>query len=211
MEDKSIVDILLSKKAVVIDMDNLFTWSSGIQSPIYCDNRKLISFVEEREFVVNQMEIKLMQLAWDFDVIGGTATAAIPWAAFLADKLGKPMVYIRSQKKGHGAGKRIEGDTENLKGKKVLIVEDLISTGGSSLAAVEAVKEEMESEVAGVLAIFEYGFDMAKERFADEGVDYATLTNFEALVALMQSRGEFEQEDVIKTMQFMRDPNNWQL
>jgi orotate phosphoribosyltransferase len=120
----------------------------------------------------------------------------------LADKLKKPMVYIRSEKKGHGAGKRIEGDTEGLKEKKVVIVEDLISTGGSSLSAVEAVEEEMESEVTGVLAIFEYGFEMAKERFKDEGVDYTTLTNFEALVALMQSRGEFEQDDVMKTMQF---------
>lgn len=209
MEDKSIVDILLSKKAVMIDMENLFTWSSGIKSPIYCDNRKLISYVEEREFIVNQMEIKLLQLGWDFDVVGGTATAAIPWAAFLAERLNKPMVYIRSEKKGHGAGKRIEGDIEALKGKKVLIVEDLISTGGSSLSALEAVEEEMDSEVAGVIAIFEYGFEMAKERFKEEGVDYATLTNFEALVALMQSRGEFDQDDVIKTVQFMRDPNNW--
>lgn len=205
----SIPEILLAKKAVKISLDDPFTWTSGLRSPIYCDNRKLISFVEEREFIANQFEIKLQQLGWDFDVIAGTATAAIPWAAFLAERLKKPMLYIRSAKKEHGAGKRIEGDTEGLAGKKVLIVEDLISTGGSSLSSAEAVSDEMDSEVAGVLAIFQYGFESTKQAFASAGVHYASLSDFESLIKMMHERGDFNEDQVERVLEFTKNPNDW--
>ena len=128
---KEIAQILLEKQAVKISTDPPFTWTSGMKSPIYCDNRLLISYPEERKKILEGFKNLIAENNLEFDVIGGTATAAIPWAAFLAFDLDKPMVYIRPKPKGHGAGRRVEGTME--KGSRVLIVEDLISTGGSSI------------------------------------------------------------------------------
>lgn len=145
---RDVASALLSISAVKVSMDPPFTWVSGIKSPVYCDNRMMISHVAERQIVVDGFKKLIEALPYDPDYIGGTATAAIPWAAFLAQELGKPMIYIRPEPKGHGAGKQIEGDLRA--GSKVLIIEDLISTGGSSVKAAEAVRNEGSCEVADI-------------------------------------------------------------
>jgi len=209
MKNTSIAEALLRIGAVKVSLDNPFTWTSGIVSPVYCDNRIIISHVDIRNFIIDQMIIKLEQLGWDFEVIGGTATAAIPWAAFLAEKLNKPMVYIRSKAKAHGVGKRIEGDTVVLKGKKVLIVEDLISTGGSSISAANAAEKELETEVVGVLSIFQYGFEAMLRNFEDVKLPVASLINFENLLAEMKQQGTFKDEEITKVLEFLEDPKVW--
>jgi len=209
MKDLSVSGALLNTGAVRVNLDNPFTWTSGLRSPVYCDNRILISHVDLREFIIEQMVIKLGQLAWDFDVIGGTATAAVPWAAFLAQRLSKPMIYIRSSAKKHGAAKRIEGDVLVLGGKKVLVLEDLISTGGSSVSAAEAVRDEMGSEVVGVLSIFQYGFARAGEAFEKANLEMASLSTFEILLRKMQEDGDYSADEIASILKFVDDPSEW--
>ena len=151
---------LLDIKAVYLKPEEPFTWASGIKSPIYCDNRKMIGSVEERNTIIEGF-IELLN-GLDFDVVAGTATAGIPWAAFIADRINKPMAYIRSKPKDYGAGKQIEGP--DVDGKKVVVIEDLISTGGSVIKAVEAVRRE-GGIVTDVAAIFSYEFAKAVGAF----------------------------------------------
>ena len=135
---KDVAKSLLSTGAVKLNVKEPFTFVSGIKSPIYCDNRKMIGYPVERQVVVDEFIKKLSEK--DFDVVAGTATAGIPWAAFIAQLMNKPMSYIRGEKKAHGAGRQIEG--ADFEGKKVIVIEDLISTGGSSIKAVEAARNE---------------------------------------------------------------------
>jgi len=209
---KSIADCLLDIEAVKVSMDPLFTWTSGIQSPIYCDNRKLISYPEHRMRVVNawkhllhaKVEAGEMQMP---NVIGGTATAAIPWAAFLAYDLELPMIYIRPEPKGHGAGKQIEGDLKP--GQNVLIVEDLISTGGSSAKAVEAVRNEGQCTVTDVFAIVSYELEKSKVRLADANVTLSNLTGFEALMHQASEHGSIKADQLELVLEFKQDPSGW--
>jgi len=146
---------------------------SGIKSPIYCDNRKVIGFPKERTGIVNAF-IEALE-GKDYDLIAGTSTAGIPWAAFIADRLNVPMAYIRSKPKAHGAGKQIEGG--DVEGKKVIVIEDLISTGGSCISAIEACRREGAKEVE-VLAIFSYEFQKAYDRFEEINCKWETLSKF---------------------------------
>lgn len=177
---KMVARELLNIKAVSItDENNLFTWVSGIKSPIYCDNRMIISYPRVRELVAEGFCRLIETHCPDVDVIAGTATAGIPHAAWVAQKLNKPMVYVRSEAKKHGKGNQIEGRLEA--GQKVVLIEDLLSTGGSSLKAVDALKES-GGEVLSVAAIFTYGFDEVTTRFSEAGTDFMTITDYPTLL-----------------------------
>ena len=160
-----------------------FTWASGERAPIYCDNRVVISFPEARKRIASALADSIRRSFPDAEVIAGTATAGIPHAAWVADLLQLPMVYVRGSAKEHGKGKRVEGRA--LRGERVALVEDAVSFGGSSLAAVQALGEE-GGAVVGVQAIFEYGFPKAVARFASAGVVLRALTNFAALVESLE-------------------------
>ena len=203
MFDVEIAKSLLEKGAVKVSLDNPFTWTSGIKSPIYCDNRLMISHPDARKIVLDGFEAKIKQLGLEFDYLAGTATAGIPWAAFLAERLQVPMVYVRSAPKAHGAGKQVEGDTEFLSGKRALIIEDLISTGGSSINTAEALQNEIGATSVYVLSIFQYGFPVASKAFIDKNINYDSLTNFETLLS---SSDIVEKE---KVLDFSKDPQNW--
>lgn len=176
MISRDIARTLLSEQAVFLRPHDPFTWTSGIKSPVYCDNRLLISTVTPRERIVDAFceEIKKLNV----DVISGTATAGIPWAAFVAQKLGLPMIYVRSSSKDHGRQNAIEGKA--LRGMKTVLMEDLISTGKSSIAAARKLEEE-GVKVAKIFSIFTYGFAEADKVFHEAGFSYQSLTNFDIL------------------------------
>jgi len=202
-----IAEILLKIRAVTLSLDPPYTYTSGIKSPIYCDNRLLISYPTERQAVIDGYKKLIDENNLVFDVIGGTATAAIPWAAFLAQDLEKPMVYIRPKPKGHGGGKQVEGTME--KGAKVLIVEDLISTGGSSIKSAGACKREFDADVVGVLAIFTYEMEKAKDGFNDADLNHFTLSNFSTLVDVAAQNGTLKENDKETVLAWNKDPQNW--
>ena len=204
---KEIAGNLLAREAVKVKIDPPFTWVSGIKSPVYCDNRKMISFVEERKDVIEAFKKIIEEKGLQFDVIGGTATAAIPWAAFLAYDLGVPMVYIRPEKKEHGAGKQIEGHLEA--GKKVLIVEDLISTGGSSVKAANAVREEGQCEVTDILAIVTWEIPKAITRFEEANLNLITLTDYTNIIGLAAEKGYIPADQLDVVLKFKEDPAAW--
>lgn len=202
-----IAENLLALGAVKVSIDPPFTWTSGIKSPIYCDNRKMISFVEQRRAVIEGFMRMIVEKGIVFDVIGGTATAAIPWAAFLAYELDKPLVYIRPEKKEHGAGKQIEGDL--APGQRVLIVEDLISTGGSSVNAALAVREEGKCLVSDIFCIVTYGFPKAVSAFEAAELKMHPLTNFETLVKVAAEKVSVSEEDLAMVLEFAKEPESW--
>ncbi|GGI41651.1 orotate phosphoribosyltransferase [Mammaliicoccus stepanovicii] len=187
---------LLDIKAVTLSPEEPYTWSSGIKSPIYCDNRVTLAYPEIRQQIYNGLIELIRKHANDVHIISGTATAGIPHAAFIADKLGLPMSYVRSKSKGHGKGNQIEGASS--KGKKVVVIEDLISTGGSSINAVEALIED-GAEVVGVFAIFTYGLKKAEKAFNDIGVPFYTLANYDDLITVAETEGYIKSSD-IKTL-----------
>ena len=202
--NKVIARILLEKEAVKLNAKDPFTFSSGIRSPIYCDNRQMIAYPEEREQIVDAF-IDESQ-GYDFDIVAGTSTAGIPWASWISDKLNKPMAYIRGLKKGHGAGNQSEG--ADMDGKNVLIVEDLISTGGSSFSAVEAVREAGGSCVA-VVAIFTYDFKKAGKVFKEGGCKLLTITNFSTFVNVAEKAGNLTDRELSLVSVWNKDPQNW--
>lgn len=169
---------LLQIKAIRLSPQSPFTWASGIQSPIYCDNRMILSYPEIRDFIKGKLAEQSAEFG-DFDMVAGVATAGIAHGMLLADALGLPFIYVRSKPKGHGRQNLIEGDASV--GKKVLVVEDLISTGGSSIKAVDALREA-GLHVEGVLAIFTYGFAKAIKTFQNSNCPFKTLSNYEALI-----------------------------
>jgi len=204
---KSIAGNLLDKEAVRVSIDPPFTWASGIKSPVYCDNRKMISFPVERALVIEGFKKVINEKGLEFDVIGGTATAAIPWAAFLAHELNMPMIYIRPEPKGHGAGKQIEGYLEP--GQKVLIVEDLISTGGSSVKAAEAVRQEGECTVTDILAIVTWEIPKAISAFAEAGLNTYFLTDYTNIIGLASERGYIPVDQLNVVLKFKENPAEW--
>ncbi|WP_117160879.1 orotate phosphoribosyltransferase [Paraliobacillus sp. X-1268] len=176
---KQIANDLYKIEAIQIKPDRSFTWTSGIKSPIYCDNRLTMSYPEIRTNIAEAFVEKIKALPVQPDVIAGCATAGIPHAAWLAEKLGLPMIYVRAKAKAHGKGNQIEGKIEA--GQKVIVIEDLISTGGSSLNTALALQEE-GIEVLGVMAIFTYGLEQAKNEFAAKQIDLSTITTFDILI-----------------------------
>ena len=202
--NEEIARVLLEKKAIILNAKEPFTFVSGIRSPIYCDNRQMIAYPEEREQIVDAFINKSQDC--DFDIVAGTSTAGIPWASWISDKLDKPMAYIRSAKKGHGAGNQIEG--ADVDGKRVLIVEDLISTGGSSFSAVVAVREAGGSCEA-VVAIFTYDFKKAKKIFKEGCCKLLTITNFSTLVNVATKTGILTDRELSLVLVWNKDPQNW--
>jgi orotate phosphoribosyltransferase len=196
---------LLEIKAVKLSPRDPFTWASGLLSPIYCDNRVALSHPGVRTYLKNCLAEKSASFG-DFDVVAGVATAGIPHGALLADVLEKPFVYVRSSAKEHGRRNQIEGELHA--GQSVLVVEDLISTGGSSLLAVDALREA-GAEVVGVLAIFQYGFQKAHRAFADKQVKFQTLTNYDALVQEAARTGYVTSEDLETLKKWRENPDGW--
>ena len=206
MEKISIAESLLKINAVSLSLNPPFTWVSGIKSPIYCDNRLFISYVEERRKVVDAFIEKIKSSGLDFNVIAGTATSAIPFAAWISEKLSLPMVYVRAEKKQHGRGKSVEGKLNN--GDKVIVIEDLISTGKSSVQVVKNLREE-GAEVVGVFSIFSYQFKKAEDNFASVGLNYVSLENIESLLKHAVEKGYLSQKDADIINEFRKDPENW--
>lgn len=205
MEKKEYAQLLLSIEAVAIrGEDQLFTWASGIKSPIYCDNRLTISYPEVRRAIAKGL-VDLIEKDFldSFDVVAATATAGIPHGAWVAELLNKPMVYVRSSSKDHGKENLIEGIIK--KGQRAVLIEDLISTGGSSLKCVEALQKE-GVEVLKVYGIFNYGMKEAIDRFKLASVSYETLTDYSTLLDLLQEEGTFTPEQVERLRLFSENP-----
>lgn len=207
MTPQEIASILLNIKAVTLSTNPPYTWTSGIKAPIYCDNRLLISYPEERAKIIAGFEKLIEENNLEFDVIGGTATAAIPWASFLAMKLNKPLVYIRPKPKDYGAGKQVEGTMP--KGARVLIVEDLISTGGSSIRSGEACEREFDAKVVAVIAIFNYEMEKSKQEFSTKNIPLFTLSNFSTLIQVATEQNYLKPEDKENVLQWSKDPEHW--
>ena len=197
---------LLKVKAIKLQPDNPFTWASGWKSPFYCDNRKTLSFPELRSFVKVELTRLILENFPEADVVAGVATGAIAQGALVADVLGKPFIYVRSKPKDHGMENLIEGELQA--GQKVIVVEDLISTGGSSLKAVEAVRRA-GAEVVGMVASYTYGFPVAEQAFREANVKLITLTNYEAVVAEALKTGYIKETEVETLNQWRKDPANW--
>ncbi|MBR2443500.1 MAG: orotate phosphoribosyltransferase [Rikenellaceae bacterium] len=190
---KQTAQSLLQIKAIKLSPANLFTWASGWHSPIYCDNRKILSFPETRKLVYESFATMIAEKYPEADVIAGVATGAIAHGVLVAEKMGKPFIYVRSAPKGHGLGNQIEGNLPE--GAKVVVVEDLVSTGISSLSAVEALRAA-GAEVLGMVAIFTYGFPIAAEAFAKANVKLDTLSNYETLIELAAAEGYVSESDL---------------
>lgn len=191
MNDKIAMD-LIQIKAVQIRPDNYFTWTSGIKSPIYCDNRLTMSYPKVRQNIVQSFVKKIEKLPYEPDVIAGCATAGIPHAAWLADALNLPMVYVRSDRKSHGKENQIEGHFN--KDDKIVVIEDLISTGGSAIDAALALREA-GAEVSDVLAIFTYGLKRAANNFTKNNLTAQTITSFDEMIRMLLDDGEISDTD----------------
>lgn len=204
--EKQIAEKLLRIKAVKLQPRNPFTWASGWKSPIYCDNRKTLSYPQIRTYIKTQIARIILEMYPDVEVIAGVATGAIAQGALVADALGLPFIYVRPTPKDHGLENLIEGD---LKPKqKVVVIEDLISTGGSSLKAVEAIRKD-GSEVLGMIAIFTYGFPVAEEKFKAAKVKLTTLCNYDAVLTEALSTQYIAQEDIETLKEWRMDPSEW--
>ncbi|HOK38912.1 MAG: orotate phosphoribosyltransferase [Bacteroidales bacterium] len=203
---KQIAEKLLQIKAIKLEPTNHFTWASGWFSPIYCDNRKTLSYPEVRTFIKDSFVKVIKENFKDFDVIAGVATGAIAQGALVADALKKPFVYIRSQAKDHGLGNQIEGKLDA--GQKVLIIEDLISTGGSSLSAAEAVRNA-GCEVVGMVAIFTYNFQKSVDAFNEANVKLITLSNYNILIEQALETGYITNDEVELLNQWRIAPDKW--
>lgn len=197
---------LLEVKAIKLQPSNPFTWASGWKSPFYCDNRKTLSYPRLRNFVKIEICHTILEQFPECNAIAGVATGAIPQGALVADELALPFVYVRSKPKDHGLENLIEGDLET--GSKVVVVEDLISTGGSSLKAVEALRQ-YGCEVVGMIAAYTYGFPIAQKAFEDAGVKLITLTDYEHVVEQAEATGYITKEEVEVLHEWRKDPAHW--
>jgi orotate phosphoribosyltransferase len=204
--EKAVAEKLLHAGAVKLSPEKPFTWASGWKSPIYCDNRKVLSFPYVRDFIKSEMCNVIFEKFASAEVIAGVATAGIPWGAMAADQLKLPFIYVRSKPKEHGLGNQIEGYYE--KGQKVLVVEDLISTGKSSLQVVDVLRET-GLEVEGMVSIFNYGFPLAEQAFKAAGVGYYSLTNYSALIALALEKGSIAADSEKILLDWREDPAAW--
>ncbi|MBI2664534.1 orotate phosphoribosyltransferase [Candidatus Woesearchaeota archaeon] len=203
---EEVAELLLKAEAIILRPKQPFRFASGILSPIYCDNRLLLSKVEQREKIVSYYIKKIQENSIEFDVAAGIATASIPWAALIAEKLAKPMIYIRKAAKEHGKQNLIEGGLE--KGQKVLVIEDLVSTGGTSLSSVEAARKE-GAAVEVCLAIFTYEMEAAKKGFEHAKCELVTLSNFSALTEVAAKKGYVKEEEIQMLREWNANPEGW--
>ena len=197
---------LMEIKAIKLQPNEPFTWASGWKSPIYTDNRKTLSFAPLRTFVKLELCHAVQKYFPEAEAVAGVATGAIAQGALVADQLGLPFSYVRPKPKDHGMGNQIEGEIE--KGAKVVVVEDLISTGGSSLKAVQALRE-YGVEVIGMVASFTYGFPVAEEAFREAGVKLVTLTDYEHVVEEAAKTGYIKEEEKAVLAEWRQSPSTW--
>jgi orotate phosphoribosyltransferase len=204
--DYKVAEFLLQIKAVKLQPENPFTWASGIKSPIYCDNRKTLSYPQIRTFIRQTFVDTINKNFAKPDVIAGVATGGIAIGALVAQEMGLPFVYVRSEAKKHGLTNMIEGDVES--GQNVVVVEDLISTGGSSLKAVEALREK-GCNVKGMVAIFTYGFDEAEQNFKKAKCNLKTLTDYNTLINTALTKEYISEKDLESLKQWRTNPSAW--
>ncbi len=197
---------LLQVKAVKLNNDHPFTWASGRKSPIYCDNRITLSYPDIRTFIRQSFVEVINECFGDADVIAGVATGGIAQGALVAQELGKPFVYVRSEAKSHGLTNQIEGEIHE--GQSVVVIEDLVSTGKSSLVAVNALREK-GCKVKGMVAIFTYGLDVAAKNFADANVSLQTLTNYDELLNVACAQEYISSNDLESLTQWRKNPELW--
>ncbi|MBR4756325.1 MAG: orotate phosphoribosyltransferase [Bacteroidales bacterium] len=204
--DRKLASELLRIGAVLLRPEEPFTWASGWHSPIYCDNRKIFSDPALRSFVAESLAAKASELYPEAQVVAGVATGAIAHGVLAADRMGKPFVYVRPKPKDHGTRSMIEGYLPE--GSKVVVIEDLVSTGMSSLAAVDALREA-GAEVLGMVAVFTYGFDVAVRSFSSKGVELTTLSDYGALIEEATLAGYVKPADAEVLRRWREDPANW--
>ena len=197
---------LLKINAVILQPNDPFTWSSGWNSPIYCDNRLTMRYPKIRKKIAKQFVKYIENNFTDLDVITGTATAGIPHAAWVAENMDKPMSYVRAKAKAYGLGNQIEGGIQ--KGESTVVIEDLVSTGGSAISVVEAL-QFIGADIKAVLSIFTYGFDKAMKRFEKVGVPFHTLTDYSTLIEIASENGYINQEDLKTLSEWRKSPETW--
>jgi orotate phosphoribosyltransferase len=203
---KHFAEKLLQIKALQINLQKPYTWASGWHSPVYCDNRKVLSFPYVRDFVKSELANIILEKFPDAEVIAGVATAGIAHGVMAADLLKLPFIYVRAKPKEHGMGNQIEGVLKP--GQKVVVVEDLVSTGKSSLQVVDVLREQ-GAEVLGMCALFTYGFPVADEAFAKAGLPLYTISNYKALMEVGEEQKLFAAEEKATLEQWRVDPGNW--
>jgi orotate phosphoribosyltransferase len=201
-----VAEKLLQIGAVKLSPNEPYTWASGWKSPIYCDNRKVLSFPYIRDYIKSEMCNLIFEKYPEADLLAGVATAGIAWGAMAADQLKLPFIYVRPKPKEHGLGNQIEGAFEN--GQKTVVVEDLISTGKSSLQVVEVLRKA-GLDITGMVSIFSYGFEEADKNFADAGVKYQSLTDYSTLINIGLEKGKIESGAETLLLQWRTDPANW--
>lgn len=203
---KAVAGKLLQVNAVKLSPENPFTWASGWKSPIYCDNRKVLSFPYIRDFIKSEMCNVIFEQFPGAELLAGVATAGIAWGAMTADQLKLPYIYVRPKPKEHGLGNQIEGYYEA--GQKVVVIEDLVSTGKSSMQVVDVLKEQ-GLDVTGMVSIFTYGFPVATEVFAKASLRYYSLTDYPALIELAMEKGMIPENQLEVLLKWRDDPANW--
>ncbi len=201
-----IAEFLLNIKAIKLQPENPFKWASGWNSPIYCDNRKTLSYPEIRTYIKNSFSEKILEKYEKPDIIAGVATGGIALGALVAEELGIPFCYVRSQSKSHGLTNKIEGEVTS--GQTVVVIEDLISSGKSSLDAVEALRG-IGCKIIGMGAIFSYGFDIAKENFLNDDCELFTLTNYDTLIKIAIDSNYISHDDLNSLSDWRKSPSTW--
>ncbi|MDB5158248.1 MAG: orotate phosphoribosyltransferase [Mucilaginibacter sp.] len=204
--EQQVAEFLLQIKAIKLQPNNPFTWASGWKSPIYCDNRITLSYPTIRTYIRQQLTTIIQEKFGSVGCIAGVATAGIPQGALVAQELGLPFIYVRAKPKEHGTGNLIEGDV--LTGKRVVVIEDLISTGKSSLQAVAALRDA-GYDVAGLAAIFSYGFNIATENFKAANCPFITLSNYSALISYAEQHQYISRKDVELLREWRESPSTW--
>jgi orotate phosphoribosyltransferase len=204
--EKAIAEKLLQINAVKLNLEQPFTWASGWKSPIYCDNRRILSFPFVRDYIKSELSNKVFEKFPEAEVLAGVATAGIAWGAMVADQLKLPYIYVRPKPKEHGLGNQVEGYFE--KGQKIVVIEDLVSTGKSSLQVVD-VLNGLGASVVGMVSIFTYSFPQAEEAFDHARLQYYPLTNYPALIQLAVEKGVVtgDQQEIL--LKWRSDPANW--
>jgi orotate phosphoribosyltransferase len=203
---KAVAEKLLQINAIKLSLDKPFTWASGWKSPIYCDNRKILSFPFIRDFIKSEMCNVIFESFAEADLLAGVATAGIPWGAMAADQLKLPYIYVRPKPKEHGLGNQIEGFYE--KGMKAVVIEDLISTGKSSLEVINVLNKS-GLQVHGLVSIFNYGFKEADEGFKQANITYKSLTDYDTLIALAIEKGIVSANEEKTLLDWRENPANW--
>jgi orotate phosphoribosyltransferase len=206
VSEKQVAEKLLQVQAVKLSPAQPFTWASGWKSPIYCDNRKILSFPYARDYIKSELCNLVFETFPDAAVIAGVATAGIPHGALVADQLKLPFIYVRSKPKEHGMGNQIEGVLQP--GQPVVVIEDLISTGKSSLEAVQAIRAA-GGVVVGMVSIFNYGFDIAVKAFEAAAVPFHSLSNYGAMIALAEEKGIVSADEIATLQAWRSAPDQW--